>query len=64
MTFVLNCNVGEDISFEDIRGKHDAVIIATGVYKSRDLAMPGSGSEGIVKAIDYPVRLEQEELWR
>ncbi|KIC18179.1 MULTISPECIES: NAD(P)-dependent oxidoreductase [unclassified Leisingera] len=53
VTFVLNCNVGEDISFEEIRGKHDAVIIATGVYKSRDLAMPGSGSEGIVKAIDF-----------
>jgi glutamate synthase (NADPH/NADH) small chain len=45
--------VGEDISFEDIRGKHDAVIIATGVYKSRDLAMPGSGAAGIVKAIDF-----------
>ncbi len=53
VTFVMNCNVGEDISFEDIRGKHDAVIIATGVYKSRDLSMPGSGATGIVKAIDF-----------
>ena len=51
--FVMNCNIGEDISFEDIREKHDAVIIATGVYKSRDLAMPGSGANGIVKAIDF-----------
>ncbi|WP_264211743.1 NAD(P)-dependent oxidoreductase [Leisingera thetidis] len=53
VTFVMNCNVGEDITFDEIRSKHDAVIIATGVYKSRDLAMPGSGSEGIVKAIDF-----------
>ncbi len=51
--FVLNCNVGEDISFDAIRGKHDAVLIATGVYKSRDLKGPGSGAEGIVRAIDY-----------
>ncbi|MEK0165020.1 NAD(P)-dependent oxidoreductase [Phaeobacter sp. JH20_36] len=51
--FVMNCNVGQDISFDDIRAKHDAVIIATGVYKSRDLEMPGSGSGGIVKAIDF-----------
>lgn len=51
--FVLNCNVGDDISFEDIRAKHDAVLIATGVYKSRDLQMPGSGANGIVRAIDY-----------
>ena len=51
--FVMNCNIGEDISFQELREKHDAVIIATGVYKSRDLAMPGSGATGIVKAIDF-----------
>ncbi|GLP87050.1 NAD(P)-dependent oxidoreductase [Tritonibacter mobilis] len=53
VTFVMNCNIGEDISFEEIRAKHDAIIIATGVYKSRDLNMPGSGATGIVKAIDF-----------
>ena len=51
--FVLNCNVGEDISFDAIRGKHDAVLIATGVYKTRDLKAPGSDLGGIVRAIDY-----------
>ena len=51
--FVLDCTVGEDISFDAIRGKHDAVLIATGVYKSRDLGGPGSGLAGIAKAIDY-----------
>lgn len=51
--FVQNCNIGEDVSFDDIRSKHNAVVIATGVYKSRDLGGPGAGNEGIVKAIDY-----------
>lgn len=51
--FVLNCNVGEDLSFDAIRGRHDAVLIATGVYKSRDLAAPGVGAGGIVPALDY-----------
>ncbi len=51
--FVLNCNVGEDISFDAIRGKHDAVMIATGVYKTRDLSGPGSTAIGIERAIDY-----------
>jgi len=51
--FVLNCNVGEDVSFDAIRGKHDFVVIATGVYKSRDLTAPGVGASGIVRAIDY-----------
>ncbi|MDJ1008553.1 MAG: NAD(P)-dependent oxidoreductase [Paracoccaceae bacterium] len=51
--FVLDCNVGEDLSFDAIRGKHDAVLIATGVYKSRELQAPGVGADGIVRAIDY-----------
>jgi glutamate synthase (NADPH/NADH) small chain len=51
--FVLNCTVGEDISFDAIRGKHDSVLIATGVYKSRELDGPGAELPGIVKAIDY-----------
>lgn len=51
--FVLNCNVGDDITFGAIREKHDFVVIATGVYKSRDLDGPGSGADGIVRAIDY-----------
>ena len=53
VTFKLNCAVGEDISFADIRKAHDAVIIATGVYKSRDLAAPGVGAKGVVRAIDF-----------
>ncbi|MEL7091325.1 MAG: NAD(P)-dependent oxidoreductase [Pseudomonadota bacterium] len=53
VTFRLNCNVGEDISFEEIRSAHDAVIIATGVYKSRDLDMPNAEAAGVVKAIDF-----------
>jgi glutamate synthase (NADPH) small chain len=51
--FVLNCNVGADISFDEIHSKHNAVLIATGVYKSRELQGPGSGARGIVRAIDY-----------
>ena len=51
--FVLNCDVGNDISFAEIRKKHNAVVIATGVYKSRDLGGPGAGAQGIVRAIDY-----------
>jgi glutamate synthase (NADPH/NADH) small chain len=51
--FVMNCTVGVDISFDAIRGQHDAVLIATGVYKARDLAAPGVGVAGIVPALDY-----------
>ena len=53
VTFKLNCNVGDDISFDNIRAAHSAVLIATGVYKSRDLKAPGVGAAGVVRAIDY-----------
>ena len=51
--FVPNCEVGRDITFDAIRGGHDAVLIATGVYKARDLKAPGRGAGGIVAALDY-----------
>ncbi len=50
---ITNCNVGEDITFAELREKHDAVLIATGVYKKRGLKAPGSGISGIVQALDY-----------
>ena len=50
---VLNCQVGTDLSFDAIRGQHDAVLIATGVYKARDISAPGVGAEGIVAALDF-----------
>ncbi len=53
VSFVLNCTVGVDISFDAIRGQHDAVLIATGVYKVREIAAPGSDVKGIVRALDY-----------
>lgn len=53
VNFELNCNVGEDVSFECLRGRHSAVLIAVGVYKSRDIMGPGSAAGGIVRAIDY-----------
>ena len=49
----LNCNVGLDISFNDLREKHDVVIVATGVYKIRDIDLPGSERSGVVQALDY-----------
>ena len=51
--YVLNCDIGNDISFEDLREKHDAILIATGVYKGRALSVPGCGSKGVVAALDY-----------
>ncbi|MBY4639270.1 NAD(P)-dependent oxidoreductase [Gluconacetobacter entanii] len=45
---------GDDtIAFSTLHNRHDAVLIATGVYKSRDIGGPGAGLGGIVRALDY-----------
>jgi len=33
LTFHLNCEIGRDLSLEDLRSRHDAVLIATGVLQ-------------------------------
>ena len=51
--FHLNCHIGTTIPFAALRERHDAVLIATGVYKAHKLAVPGVGAAHIVPALDY-----------
>jgi len=60
--FTLGCEVGRDVTLAELRDKHDAVLIATGVYKSRDLGGPGAGLPGIVQALPYLVTSNREGL--
>jgi len=53
VTFRLNCDVGRDISLMELRERHDAVLLATGVYKARAIAAPGVGLPGIAPALGY-----------
>ncbi len=53
VVFKLNCEIGKDVTFAELQARHDAVLVATGVYKSRDIRAPGVGMTGIVRAIDY-----------
>src|SRR5262249_13148078 len=40
--FHLNIEVGRDVTLAELRRRHDAVLIATGVYQARDMQAPGS----------------------
>ncbi|MBP0446262.1 NAD(P)-dependent oxidoreductase [Roseomonas sp. SSH11] len=51
--FHMNCEIGRDVTMEELRSRHDAVLIATGVYKARDIEVPGSHLEGVVPAMDF-----------
>lgn len=53
VTFELGIDVGADISFDKLREKHSAVLIATGVYKARDLECPGAGLDDVRPALSF-----------
>src|SRR5258708_964865 len=53
VTFHLSCEIGRDVTLAQLRERHAAVLVATGVYKARDIAAPGVGLPGIAPALDY-----------
>ena len=51
--FVLNFEVGKDSSLIQLREKHDAILIATGVYKAREVNLPGNDLSNIFPAMEF-----------
>jgi glutamate synthase (NADPH/NADH) small chain len=62
IVFHLNTEIGVNLDFAELRSRHDAVLIATGVYKARDIGGPGSGLGGIVPALDYLIAANRQGL--
>ncbi len=53
INFVHNFEVGKDSTLKDLREKHDAILIATGVYKAREVDLPGNDLANIFPAMDF-----------
>lgn len=51
--FHMNCAVGTDVALAELRARHDAVLVATGVYRARAADVPGADLPGVVAALDY-----------
>ena len=51
--FVHNFEVGKDATLEDLRNKHEAILVSTGVYKAREINLPGSDLANIFPAMDF-----------
>jgi formate dehydrogenase (NADP+) beta subunit len=50
---VTNCTVGKDVSFAELRDKHDAVIVAVGAKKSRFIPLPGIDGPGVIGGVEF-----------
>ena len=51
--FVQNFEVGKDKTLYELKEKHDAILIATGVYKAREIDIPGHNLQNIFPAMDF-----------
>ena len=51
--FVQNFEVGKDSTLDQLRKKHDALLIATGVYKAREIDLPGNDLNNIFPAMEF-----------
>ncbi len=60
--FHRNFEVGKDATLADLRHKHEAILIATGVYKPRDIRIPGRHFPQVVKALDYLTASNRTQL--
>lgn len=53
ISFILNTEVGKDITKEQLQQQYDAVILCVGATVARTLRMDGSDSQGVIPAMDY-----------
>jgi len=51
--FIQNFEVGKNASLDELKEKHDAILIATGVYKARNIDIEGSELKNIFPAMDF-----------
>jgi glutamate synthase (NADPH) small chain len=58
--FEYGVDVGRDVTADELRGRHDAVVVAIGSRVHRDIQVPGRDLEGIHYAMDY---LYQRNRW-
>ncbi|MFH0794207.1 MAG: FAD-dependent oxidoreductase [bacterium] len=50
---VTNCCVGRDVTFPELRKRHDAVVVAVGAKRSRKLPIPGGDAEGVLGGVEF-----------
>ncbi len=62
VVFNLNTEVGKNISFQDLEKDYDAILIATGVYKARQLDINTSSVKNSIPALDFLIESNRTGL--
>ena len=62
MELVLNCEVGKDISFEEIANGHDAMFIGVGATKPKSAGLAGEQAPNVYAAMDYLTNIQRKNF--
>ena len=60
--FFQSFEVGKNSTLEELREKHDAILIATGVYKAREIEIPGNDLKNIFCAMEFLIASNKKGL--
>ena len=62
MKLVLNCEVGKDITFEEIANSHDAMFIGVGATKAKRASLAGENASNVYDAMDYLTNIQKKNF--
>jgi len=62
MKLILNCEVGQDKTFEEIADEHDAMFIGVGATKAKSASMNGEKASNVYAAMDYLTAIQRKNF--
>lgn len=62
LELVLNCEVGQDITFEEIASSHDAIFIGVGATKAKRAGLKGEHASNVYDAMDYLTAIQKKRF--
>ena len=62
LKLVLNCEVGKDISFDEIANEHDAIFVGVGATKAKEGGIAGESASNVYKAMEYLTAIQRKNF--
>ena len=62
LELVLNCEVGRDITFEEIANSHDSMFIGVGATKAKNAGLAGEQASNVYDAMDYLTAIQRKNF--
>lgn len=62
LNLTLNCEVGKDVSFDDLASKHDAIFIGIGATKAKVAGIDNENAKGVFAAMEYLTGIQSKNF--